>query len=82
MLVVGLTGGLASGKSHVGRELAELGCLLVKADELGHLVLLPGGEAYGRRLPNSGPAFSMRTAPSTAANSRPRCSTVQTASRS
>lgn len=46
MLTVGLTGGLASGKSHVGRYLADLGCLLVKADELGHEVLSPGGEAY------------------------------------
>lgn len=46
MLRVGLTGGLASGKSFVGQTLAELGCHLVKADELGHAVLLPGGEAY------------------------------------
>jgi len=35
MLSVGLTGGLATGKSHVGRHLADLGCFLVKADELG-----------------------------------------------
>jgi dephospho-CoA kinase len=46
MLRVGLTGGLASGKSFVGRALADLGCLLIKADELGHRVLEPGGEAY------------------------------------
>jgi dephospho-CoA kinase len=46
MLRVGLTGGLASGKSFVGRHLAELGCFLVQADELGHRVLDPGGEAY------------------------------------
>lgn len=46
MLRVGLTGGLASGKSFVGRALAELGCLLIQADELGHQVLEPGGEAY------------------------------------
>ncbi len=46
MLLVGLTGGLASGKSFVGQTLASLGCLLVKADEIGHLVLMPGGEAY------------------------------------
>jgi dephospho-CoA kinase len=46
MLRVGLTGGLASGKSFVGETLRELGCFLVKADELGHSVLLPGGEAY------------------------------------
>jgi dephospho-CoA kinase len=46
MLRVGLTGGLASGKSFVGREFASLGCLVILADELGHKVLEPGGEAY------------------------------------
>ena len=46
MLKVGLTGGLASGKTFVGEELARLGCLLIQADELGHEVLEPGGEAY------------------------------------
>jgi len=46
MLRVGLTGGLASGKSLVGRALADLGCLLIQADELGRQVEEPGGEAY------------------------------------
>jgi dephospho-CoA kinase len=46
MLRVGLTGGLASGKSFVGRSLADLGCYLIRADELGHRVLEPEGEAY------------------------------------
>lgn len=46
MLHVGLTGGLASGKSLAGAALAGLGCYLIQADELGHKVLLPGGEAY------------------------------------
>ena len=46
MLRVGLTGGLATGKSFVGAILHSLGCHLLKADELGHDVLLPGGEAY------------------------------------
>ena len=46
MLKVGLTGGLACGKSFVGEELASFGCLLIHADELGHQVLAPGGEAY------------------------------------
>lgn len=46
MLKVGLTGGLATGKSLVGAALEEMGCYLIKADELGHEVLLPGGEAY------------------------------------
>jgi dephospho-CoA kinase len=46
MLRVGLTGGLASGKTFVGHALAELGCHLIEADALGHQVLLPGAEAY------------------------------------
>jgi dephospho-CoA kinase len=46
MLKVGLTGGLASGKSFVGDALAEMGCLVIKADDIGHRVLEPLGEAY------------------------------------
>ena len=46
MLLVGLTGGLASGKSFVGKELERLGCHLIQADEIGHQVLLPDGPAY------------------------------------
>lgn len=46
MLKVGLTGGLACGKSFVGEVLRDYGCLVIQADELGHAVLAPGGEAY------------------------------------
>lgn len=46
MLRVGLTGGLACGKSLVAKNLASLGCHVIHADELGHEVLLPEGEAY------------------------------------
>ncbi|MGI8989231.1 MAG: dephospho-CoA kinase [Bryobacteraceae bacterium] len=46
MLKVGLTGGLASGKSFVGECLVQLGCRLIQADRLGHEVLMPGGEAF------------------------------------
>ena len=46
MLKVGLTGGLACGKSFVGQALVSLGCHLIEADQLGHEVLRPGGEAY------------------------------------
>jgi len=45
-LKVGLTGGLASGKSFVSEEFERLGCLVVHADLLGHAVLDPGAEAY------------------------------------
>src|SRR6478672_684492 len=57
MLRVGLTGGLASGKSFVGRELAHLGCLLIRADELGHQVLEPGAEAYDGTVREFGPSI-------------------------
>jgi len=46
MLHVGLTGGLASGKSFVGRALEDLGCFLIQADELGRQVIEQGGETY------------------------------------
>jgi dephospho-CoA kinase len=50
MLRVGLTGGLATGKSFVGGTLVSLGCQLIRADDLGHQVLLPGGAAYDDTL--------------------------------
>jgi len=46
MLRVGLTGGLACGKTFVGHALADLGCHLIEADKLGHEVMLPGAEAF------------------------------------
>jgi dephospho-CoA kinase len=46
MLKVGLTGGYATGKTCVAKELERLGCHVIHADELGHKVLLPDGEAY------------------------------------
>ena len=46
MLIVGLTGGLACGKSLVARALAEMGCHVIEADEIGREVSEPGGEAY------------------------------------
>lgn len=46
MLKVGLTGGLASGKSFVGQAFVGLGCYLIQADEIGREVMQPGGEAF------------------------------------
>ena len=46
MIQVGLTGGLATGKSFVGHELQRLGCHLLKADELGHKLLEKDGPCY------------------------------------
>jgi dephospho-CoA kinase len=55
VLRVGLTGGLASGKSFVGRALADLGCYLIEADKLGHEVMMPGAEAYEGIVEEFGP---------------------------
>lgn len=46
MLKVGLTGGLACGKTFVGEALARFGCLLIQADALGHEALELGGAVY------------------------------------
>jgi dephospho-CoA kinase len=45
VLSVGLTGGIASGKSTVAGFLAELGAYLVDADRIAHELLAPGGHA-------------------------------------
>ena len=45
ILAVALTGGLATGKSFVGRGFEELGCYRLEADRLGHETLEPSGEA-------------------------------------
>ncbi len=55
MLTVGLTGGYASGKTTVAKELERLGCYLIYADKLGHQALQPAGEAYGPTLQAFGP---------------------------
>lgn len=57
MLKVGLTGGLATGKSFVGQALVDLGCHLLQADRLGHAVLAPTGEAYQGVVAEFGPAI-------------------------
>lgn len=57
MLRVGLTGGLATGKSFVGECLERMGCHLLKADEVGHSVLEPGGEAFDAVVQSFGPSI-------------------------
>jgi dephospho-CoA kinase len=44
--LVGLTGGIASGKSVVSRQLVALGCRLVDADVLAREVVAPGEPAW------------------------------------
>ena len=45
MLIVGLTGGMASGKSSAGRIMAKLGAKVVDADILARVVVEPGRPA-------------------------------------
>ena len=47
MRVIGLTGGIASGKSTVARILAELGAVVIDADQLAREVVRPGEPAHG-----------------------------------
>ena len=46
MLRVGLTGGIASGKTTVVAMLRELGCRVLEADKIAHQMIEPGGAAY------------------------------------
>ncbi|MBE0481195.1 MAG: dephospho-CoA kinase [Dehalococcoidia bacterium] len=50
MLVVGLTGGIASGKSTVSNMLSELGAGIIDADKVGHEILKPGTDAWRELL--------------------------------
>ena len=57
MKVIGLTGGIGSGKSSVSQFLAELGAVILDADEVGHEALKPDTEiwrevvaAFGRQI--------------------------------
>jgi dephospho-CoA kinase len=56
MLKVGLTGGLATGKSFVAGVFRELGAHVLDADRLGHDVIAPDGEAYTAVLAEFGGA--------------------------
>ena len=49
-MLAGLTGGMACGKSFVARAMDELGARIIEADEVGHEVLAPGGEAHAAVL--------------------------------
>ncbi len=55
MKVIGLTGGIASGKSTAARYLESKGALLVDADLLGHQAYEPDTEAYKAIIETFGP---------------------------
>ncbi len=57
MLKVGLTGGIASGKSVVGEMLVALGAHLVQADDIAHQLMLPGQPVYDEVVCHFGSAI-------------------------
>jgi dephospho-CoA kinase len=60
MLKVGLTGGIASGKSVVGEMLVALGAHLVQADRIAHQLMLPGESVYNEVVRHFGRAILNR----------------------
>ena len=46
MKIIGLTGGIGSGKSTVSKFLAHLGAVVIDADKVGHEVFKPGTKAW------------------------------------
>jgi len=61
MLKVGLTGGLASGKSFAGAEFERLGCAVLQADKLGHRILEEDAVARDAIVDEFGPAVLTET---------------------
>ena len=57
MKLVGLTGGIASGKSTVAAILRRLGAAIINADELSREVVEPGQEAWKEIVDTFGPAI-------------------------
>ena len=45
-MIIGLTGGIASGKSTVSAYLAELGAIIIDADKIAHEIMEKGKPAY------------------------------------
>ncbi len=57
MIVIGLTGGIGTGKSEVAQRLRELGAVVINADQVGHEAYTPHSEtwqeivkAFGERI--------------------------------
>lgn len=57
MLKVGLTGGIASGKSVVGEMFVALGARLVQADRIAHELMRPGQPVYNEVVRHFGGAI-------------------------
>ncbi len=56
LLKVGLTGGIATGKSVVAEMFAQLGARVIKADEIAHQLMQPGEAVYAEVVREFGTA--------------------------
>jgi len=57
MLKVGLTGGIAAGKSVVGEMFVKLGAHLIQADHISHELMQPGQAVYQQVVQHFGPGI-------------------------
>ncbi len=57
LYIVGITGGIASGKSTVARQLRSLGMMVIDADELARQVVEPGQPAWQDIVDSFGPQY-------------------------
>lgn len=57
MLKVGLTGGVACGKSTIGQMLVARGAHLVRADDIAHQLMQPGQAVYEKVRQHFGPSI-------------------------
>jgi dephospho-CoA kinase len=57
LIKVGLTGGIASGKSAVGEMFVKLGAHLIQADAIAHWLMEPGRPVYEEVVRRFGPAI-------------------------
>ena len=57
MLKVGLTGGIASGKSVVAEMFASLGAHVIQADRIAHQLMQPGEDVYEEVVRRFGPGI-------------------------
>ncbi|SNB48005.1 dephospho-CoA kinase [Geobacter sp. DSM 9736] len=55
MRIIGLTGGIASGKSTVARIFEQLGAVVIDADQLSREAVMPGRPAYDAIVAEFGP---------------------------
>lgn len=56
-MILGITGGIATGKSSVARMFQRLGAILVSADDLAREVVLPGAPALSKLVDRFGPGI-------------------------